>query len=112
MARAANNVYVFCIPGNGELDLKKAARAAGEKKIELAAVKDLLPLTGYVRGGCSPLGMKKAHPLFIDAAAEGRESVVISGGAVGIQVRLDPRDLMRISGAVPADLTTGPDGGG
>jgi Cys-tRNA(Pro)/Cys-tRNA(Cys) deacylase len=100
VARGGKNIYVFCIPGDGELDLKKAARAAGEKKIELVAVKELLPLTGYVRGGCSPVGMKKAYPLFLDAQAEGRDRIIISGGAIGVQVSLDPRELVKIIGAV------------
>jgi Cys-tRNA(Pro)/Cys-tRNA(Cys) deacylase len=104
VARAERNIYVFCIPGNAELDLKKAARAAGQKKIELIAVKELLPLTGYVRGGCSPLGMKKAYPLFVDADAGDREYIVISGGALGIQIRLGPGDLLTITGAATADL--------
>jgi len=105
VARAGRNVYVFCVPGDRELDLKKAARAAGEKKIELVAVKELPALTGYVRGACSPLGMKKSYPLFIDAAAESREEIVISGGALGLQISLAPADLFRVAGAAAADLT-------
>jgi len=105
VARAERNVYVFCIPGDAELDLKKAAKAAGEKKVELAAVKELLPLTGYVRGGCSPVGMKKAYPLFIDETAELFDAVVVSGGAIGMQIRLAPADLVALTGAVLADLT-------
>lgn len=104
VARAERNVYVFCIPGNEELDLKKAAKAAGEKRVELVAVKELLPLTGYVRGGCSPVGMKKAFPLFLDETAELFDSVIVSGGAVGLQIRLAPADLVALTGAVFADL--------
>jgi Cys-tRNA(Pro)/Cys-tRNA(Cys) deacylase len=110
VARSGRNIYVFCIPGGGELDLKKAARAAGVKKIELVAVKELLPLTGYVRGGCSPLGMKKIYPLFIDTQAEGRGRIIVSAGAVGIQVSVSPEDLIGLTCAVIAGLTT--NGGG
>jgi Cys-tRNA(Pro)/Cys-tRNA(Cys) deacylase len=105
VARGGKNIYVFCIPGNAELDLKKAARAAGEKKIELVAVKELLPLTGYVRGGCSPIGMKKKYPLFLDAQAEGRGRIIVSAGLIGVQVSLAPADLLAITGACTADLT-------
>jgi len=105
VARAERNVYVYCIPGNAELDLKKAAKAAGEKKVELVAVKELLPLTGYIRGGCSPVGMKKAYPLFLEETAVLFDAVVVSGGAVGMQIRLAPTDLADLTGAVFADLT-------
>lgn len=104
VARADRNIHVFCIPGNAELDLKKAARAAGEKKLELVAVKELLPLTGYVRGGCSPLGMKKKYPLVIEEEALMRDSIIISGGALGVQVRLGPEDLIKLTEAATADL--------
>ncbi|MDR3201440.1 MAG: Cys-tRNA(Pro) deacylase [Spirochaetales bacterium] len=104
VARGGKNIYVFCVPGNGELDLKKAAQAAREKKIELVAVKELLPLTGYVRGGCSPIGMKKKYPLFLDAQAEGRGRIIVSGGLVGVQVSTAPADLLAITGASTADL--------
>jgi Cys-tRNA(Pro)/Cys-tRNA(Cys) deacylase len=104
VARADRNIHVFCIPGNAELNLKKAAQAAGEKKIELVAVKELLPLTGYVRGGCSPLGMKKKYPLFIDEEVLLRDYIIISGGALGVQVRLGPEDLVGLTEAVTADL--------
>jgi Cys-tRNA(Pro)/Cys-tRNA(Cys) deacylase len=104
LTRGGKNIYVFCIPGSGELDLKKAAKAAGEKKIDLTAVRELVPLTGYVRGGCSPVGMKKRYPLFIDACAEGREKIIVSGGAIGVQVSLAPGDLLRLTGARYASL--------
>jgi Cys-tRNA(Pro)/Cys-tRNA(Cys) deacylase len=107
VARGGKNIYVFCIPANGELDLKKAALAAGEKKIELVQVKELLPLTGYVRGGCSPIGMKKKYPLFLDARAEGRDRIIVSGGLIGVQVSLPPADLPGITGASTADLCAG-----
>jgi Cys-tRNA(Pro)/Cys-tRNA(Cys) deacylase len=104
LTRGGRNIYVFCIPGSEELDLKKAAKAAGEKKIDLTAVRELVPLTGYVRGGCSPVGMKKHYPLFIDACARDRERIIVSGGAIGIQVSLAPGDLLSVTGARYADL--------
>jgi Cys-tRNA(Pro)/Cys-tRNA(Cys) deacylase len=111
LARGGKNIYVFCIPGGGELDLKKAAKAAGEKKIELTAVRELLPLTGYVRGGCSPVGMKKRYPVFIDDQAENREWIIVSGGMPGVQVSLAPGDLLRLTGARYASLCAGEDSG-
>jgi Cys-tRNA(Pro)/Cys-tRNA(Cys) deacylase len=108
--QGGNNIYVFCIPADGELDLKKAAKAAGEKKIELTSVKELLPLTGYVRGGCSPFGMKKKYPLFLDAQAEGRGRIIVSGGLIGVQVSVAPGDILGITGAFTADLCAAPEG--
>jgi Cys-tRNA(Pro)/Cys-tRNA(Cys) deacylase len=107
VGRTDKGIFVFCVPGDRDLDLKKAAHAAGGKKLELLAVKELLPLTGYVRGGCSPIGMKKPYPLFIDSSAKGRDLVVVSGGRIGIQIRIDPKDLIRITGAEFADLSVG-----
>jgi Cys-tRNA(Pro)/Cys-tRNA(Cys) deacylase len=103
VARGGKNIYVFCVPGDAELDLKKAAKAAGEKKIELVAVRELFPLTAYVRGGCSPIGMKKPYPLFIDARAESMDRIIISGGAPGVQVSIAPEDLLRV---IPARFTS------
>ncbi|MDR1626833.1 MAG: Cys-tRNA(Pro) deacylase [Spirochaetia bacterium] len=108
VARGGKNIYVFCVPGDAELDLKKAAQAAGEKKIELVAVRELFPLTGYIRGGCSPVGMKKTYPLFIDAGARAMERIIISGGAVGVQLSVSPEDLPRLSPARFADLRAAP----
>lgn len=88
--------YVFCLPGARELDLKKAARAAGVKKIEMLKQKDLFPLTGYVHGGCSPVGMKKQFPTAIDPSALNWESIYVSGGRIGMQIELDPRELEKI----------------
>ncbi|MDR3337616.1 MAG: Cys-tRNA(Pro) deacylase [Treponema sp.] len=96
---------VCCIPVAGELDLKKAARAAGEKSIELIPVKELQPLTGYVRGGCSPIGMKKPFPTFIDETAELFDRIGISAGQRGMQVLLAPGDLASFISAVFADLS-------
>ena len=101
---------MFCIPVAEELDLKKCAQAAGEKKIEMIHVKDLLPLTGYVRGGCSPVGMKKKFPTTIDETAILFDRIYISAGARGVQVILKPEDLARYVGAELKDLTKRPGG--
>ena len=97
--------YVFVIPVGEELDLKKAASACGEKSVEMLAVKDLLPTTGYIRGGCSPVGMKKLFPTFIDETAQLCDTIVVSGGKIGTQVELAPDDLARLTGAKYAPLT-------
>ncbi|QQO08351.1 Cys-tRNA(Pro) deacylase [Breznakiella homolactica] len=104
--RGASREYsVFCIPVAEELDLKKAARAAGEKKIDLIPMKDLLSVTGYVRGGCSPIAMKKQFPTFIDETAELFDTLAVSGGMRGIQILLSPRDLIAFTAAVTGDFT-------
>lgn len=92
---ASKKYYVFMIPVAGELDLKKAAKAAGEKKIEMIPQKELLPLTGYVHGGCSPIGLKKAFPIFLDRSAEQWTDICFSGGKVGFQVEIAREDLAR-----------------
>lgn len=86
--------YVFLIPVDKELDLKAAAKSAGEKKVELIPVKDLLGLTGYIRGGCSPLGMKKLLPTFIDLSAKNLDEMIVSAGKIGMQIQLKPTDLI------------------
>lgn len=96
--------YVFVVPVEAELDLKKAARAAGEKSVAMIHQKELLPLTGYVHGGCSPIGMKKAFPTFMHRSAERLDRVFVSGGRVGCQVELSPEDLLRMTGLRWADL--------
>ncbi len=88
--------YVFVIPVAAELDLKKAASAVGEKNIEMLKQKDLLPLTGYVHGGCSPIGMKKFFTTVIDASALDYESIYFSGGKVGHQVKLATADISKV----------------
>ena len=98
--------YVFVVPVEAELDLKKAAKAAGEKSIAMIKQKELLPLTGYVHGGCSPIGMKKQFPTFIHETAEGFDKIFVSAGRVGAQVELAPQDLIKTVGCRPADLTT------
>ena len=101
---ASGQLHVFCIPVAESLDLKKAARAAGEKSVELIAVKELLPLSGYVRGGCSPIGMKKRYPtVFHDAAAD-CGTIFVSAGKLGAQVELAPEALLGLVGAQTADI--------
>ena len=102
---SSGGYFVFVIPVALELDLKKAAKAAGEKSVELLPVKDIPAATGYVRGGCSPVGMKKRYPTVFDSRAAGLETIVVSGGRIGTQVELDPGALMAAVGAKTADLT-------
>ena len=96
---ASKKNYVFVIPGAMELDLKAAAKAAGEKSIEMLKQAQLLPLTGYIHGGCSPVGMKKRFPTFIDTSAQGLEEMTVSAGKVGHQVTLAPQALASFVGA-------------
>lgn len=98
--------FVCVIPGNCEVDLKKAARAAGAKKCDLIPMKELLPLTGYIRGGCSPIGMKKPFPIFIDSSALQFDTIFVSAGVRGLQIAINPTDLITFVGATTADLTT------
>ena len=98
-------INVFCIPVCCELDLKKAAKSAGDKKIEMVAVKELLGLTGYVRGGCSPVGMKKKYPTFIDETCILWNEIAVSAGAKGHQMILSPEALADLVGAKLVDLT-------
>lgn len=88
--------YIFLVPVNKELDLKKAAKCAREKYIEMIKSKDLLSTTGYIHGGCSPIGMKKAFPTFIDESIKDYESIIFSGGRIGIQLKLLLKDLEKI----------------
>lgn len=96
--------YVFVVPVKCELDLKKAAKEAGEKNIAMIKQKDLLPLTGYVHGGCSPIGMKKAFPTFIHQTAESFERIFVSAGRVGAQIELSPHDLVTVANAKYAEI--------
>ncbi|WP_129731793.1 Cys-tRNA(Pro) deacylase [Ectobacillus funiculus] len=98
------SLYVFVIPVEAELDLKKAAKAAGEKKLEMLPVKDIQKWTGYIRGGCSPIGMKKLYPTFIDESAAGLSSIVVSGGKIGMQIELSVGDLQTVAEAVMHDV--------
>lgn len=98
---------VCCLPVADELDLKKAAAAAGEKSLSLMHVRDLEPTTGYVRGGCSPVGMKKAFPTLIDETAQLFDEIHVSGGRRGLSLTLDPEALAAFTGASFADITRG-----
>jgi len=100
----SRNIYVFVIPVEAELDLKKAAKAAGEKKVDMIHVKDIQKLTGYIRGGCSPIGMKKTYPTYIEQEALSLENIAVSGGRIGIQIDLKVEDLRKASGAETVDL--------
>ena len=97
--------YVFVIPVGEELDLKKAAKTAGEKSVEMLKSKELLPLTGYVHGGCSPIGMKKAFKTFIDISAESRDKIIFSAGKIGYQVEIRLSELSKVLEFSLEDLT-------
>ena len=97
-------INIFCIPVCCELDLKKAARAAGDKNMELVSVKELLSLTGYIRGGCSPVGMKKKYPTFLDETCILWDEIAVSAGERGHQVVLPPDGLLQITNAKLADI--------
>ena len=106
VARGASGaLYVFDIPVADSLDLKKAARSVGEKSIAMLHQKELLPLTGYVHGGCSPIGMKKQYPTVFHETAEILDTIIVSAGKIGCQVELSPTDLIGLVGAETADLT-------
>lgn len=96
--------YVFDVPVAEELDLKKAAAAAGEKSIEMLKSKDLLPLTGYIHGGCSPIGMKKQFATFIHVSALDQDDIFFSGGRIGTQVRMNPKELEKMIPLQYADI--------
>lgn len=97
--------FVCVIPGDKEVDLKKAARAIGAKKAEMIAMKELLPTTGYIRGGCSPIGMKKSFPTFFDCTATAHDFIYVSAGVRGLQIKINPTDLIEFVKAQTADLT-------
>ena len=99
-------ILVACIPVDRELDLKALARAADEKKCAMLPLKELQPVTGYIRGGCSPIGMKKAFPVFLDATCRRHPHIAVSAGIRGCQIVLDPEDLVRSASAMVADLVT------
>ena len=102
---ASKGHYVFVIPVEAELDLKKAARAAGEKSVAMLPLKELTPLTGYVRGGCSPVGMRKAFPTFFHLLAQERPTILVSAGRIGSQVEVEPQTLCDLVRGRFADLT-------
>ncbi len=101
---ASRNYYVFVIPIAEELDLKKAAHCVGEKSVEMIHVKDINKVTGYIRGGCTAIGMKKQYATRVDQSAGTLEKMIVSGGRLGSQIELEPADLLRASGAEYADL--------
>ncbi|KPN94980.1 Cys-tRNA(Pro) deacylase [Lysinibacillus sp. ZYM-1] len=103
---SAQKLFVFVIPVAEELDLKAAAKIVGEKKIDMLAVKDLLGFTGYVRGGCSPIGMKKLYPTVIDESAHQHGSIIVSAGKIGMQIHVQLDDLKNITKAQLAPITT------
>lgn len=96
--------YVFVIPIADEADLKEAARSVGEKSVEMIHVKDITKVTGYVRGGCSPLGMKKQFPTVIHKSAEKYKEIYVSGGRIGTSIKVNPEDLARVIGAKFEDI--------
>ena len=96
--------YVFLVPVEKELDLKKAASCVGEKKIEMLKAKELLPLTGYIHGGCSPIGMKKRFPTYIHATCQDFPFIYVSAGVRGLQAKLAPADLIRVCQAQVCEL--------
>jgi Cys-tRNA(Pro)/Cys-tRNA(Cys) deacylase len=98
--------FVCVIPGAEEVDLKKAAKVSGNKKCDLIPMKELLPLTGYIRGGCSPIGMKKAFPTYIHSTAAEFDHIFVSAGMRGLQFKIAPQDLIRITRATLSQLTT------
>ena len=98
--------YVFVIPVAAELDLKRAAKAVGEKSVAMIHVSEITPLTGYVRGGCSPVGMKKLFPTVFDASAAERDTILVSGGRIGTQIEAAPADLIALTRGKTAEITT------
>jgi ybaK/ebsC protein len=98
-------INVFCIPANFELDLKKAAKASGNKSLEMVKVKELFDLTGYIRGGCSPIGMKKDYPIYIDEIALLFSKIYVSAGMRGVQIKIAPQDLQKATGAAFVGIT-------
>lgn len=104
---ASGNYYVFDIPVAATLDLKKAAKAVGEKSVAMIRVDEINKVTGYIRGGCSPVGMKKLYPTVFDRRVESLPAVVVSGGRIGVQVEVAPEALIRLVGGKTAEITMG-----
>lgn len=102
---AGRDYYVFVVPVLKELDLKKAAKSVGEKHVEMIHVKDINKVTGYIRGGCSPIGMKKQFTTVFDKSAENIETIIVSAGKIGYQIELAPKDLIELVGAKTAEIT-------
>lgn len=98
-------VLFACVPGDGELDLKNISRISGNKRSEMVPLKDVLPLTGYIRGGCSPLGAKKKYPVYLDDSCKKWNEIVISAGIRGMQIVINPNDLVRATNATVDRIT-------
>lgn len=106
VARGASKaIYVFVIPAAEELDLKKAAKAVGEKSIAMVHVSEINALTGYIRGGCSPVGMKKQYKTVFHNSAEALETIIVSAGKIGYQIELAPQELIKLTRGITADIT-------
>ncbi|RAT94535.1 Cys-tRNA(Pro) deacylase [Brevibacillus sp. Leaf182] len=101
----SKSYYVFVIPVEAELDLKKAAKAVGEKKIEMIPVKEITKVSGYIRGGCSPIGMKKLFPTVIDQQAQSLETIIVSGGNIGVQIEMAVEGLLQATKGSLADVS-------
>lgn len=102
---ASKGIYVFVVPVQLELDLKKAAKAANEKSVAMIHVNEITPMTGYVRGGCSPVGMKKLYPTVLDASCLKLDTMIVSAGRIGCQVELAPQDLIGITRGITAEIS-------
>lgn len=102
---ASKGIYVFVVPVQLELDLKKAAKAANEKSVAMIHVNEITPMTGYVRGGCSPVGMKKLYPTVLDASCLKLDTMIVSAGRIGCQVELAPQDLIEITRGITAEIS-------
>lgn len=104
VTRGAHDYFVFVIPIHRELDLKAAARSVGEKSVEMIPVKDINAVTGYIRGGCTAIGMKKQYVTRLDASAVGKSAIIVSGGRIGSQIELSPEGLLTAAQATYADV--------
>ncbi len=101
----SGNFYIFVIPVAKELNLKAAARSVEEKSVEMIKVNDMLKITGYIRGGCSPIGMKKSYTTVIDESSTNLDRIIVSGGKIGFQVEINPKDLLEIINAKTSSIT-------
>lgn len=99
-----HGIFVCVIPGDDEVDLKRAAKLSGNKNAEMLAMKELLPTTGYIRGGCSPIGMKKAFPTYIEETASAFDAIYVSAGVRGLQIKIAPEALISFVGAIPGHI--------
>lgn len=105
VTKGANDYFVFVIPVEMELNLKSAAKAVNQKSVEMIKVADINKITGYIRGGCSPIGMKKQYQTVIDETCQLHDTIILSGGKIGYQIELAPDDLIKLIGATVADIT-------